>query len=108
MSTDTSTPVIRIPPVGRQDIGRREFTGPVIRTPGGGPRLEPMVDTVLRLLWQLVGVYVWLVLLAKRERPARATVWGRPRDSLGFSLAARAVKGAPRQSHSSSSLGGHR
>ncbi|TFB86922.1 hypothetical protein E3O44_07085 [Cryobacterium algoricola] len=27
--------------------------------------LEPLVDVVLRLLWVLVGVYVWVVLLVK-------------------------------------------
>ena len=35
------------------------------RTPSERTRLEPLVDAVLRLLWMLVGVYVWVVLLVK-------------------------------------------
>ncbi|MBC7442380.1 MAG: hypothetical protein H7311_07645 [Ramlibacter sp.] len=66
MSTDTRTPAIHIAGVVGQVI-----SGPTIRSPDGGPRLETLADAVLRLLWQLVGAYVWLVLLAKRERPAR-------------------------------------
>jgi len=33
--------------------------------------LEPLVDAVLRLLWALVGCYVWVVLLVKGP-PARS------------------------------------
>lgn len=30
-----------------------------------------VVDLTLRALWQLVGAYVWVVLVCKRSRPRR-------------------------------------
>ncbi|TFC07493.1 hypothetical protein [Cryobacterium mannosilyticum] len=63
MSTHTSTSTARLP----------VFHGKETSRPAGrAGRLEPLVDAILRQLWQLVGAYVWLVLLAKGERPARA------------------------------------
>ena len=35
----------------------------------GRPPLEPLVDAVLRMLWALVGCYVWAVLLLKGPPP---------------------------------------
>ena len=37
---------------------------PDLASAGHAP-LEPLVDGILRLLWTLVGVYVWIVLLIK-------------------------------------------
>ncbi len=48
-------------------LGGQETRKPASRV----GRLEPLVDAILRQLWQLVGAYVWLVLLAKGERPSR-------------------------------------
>jgi hypothetical protein len=33
--------------------------------------LETVVDALLRALWGLVGVYVWVVLLAKKDLPKK-------------------------------------
>lgn len=71
MSTHTSTVIAHLPVLGGQETSRPA---------GHVGRLEPLVDAILRQLWQLVGAYVWLVLLAKGEPPARKVLWGRPRD----------------------------
>jgi len=50
-----------------------EISGPrAVIVLGRTPRLPvSAADLTLRGLWQLVGVYVWVVLLFKRRIPAR-------------------------------------